>query len=122
VANVVVAVLTQQVDVGQPVMTGSSKGAIGLPLQSCRPTLPALITAFAVEMPLSSSADLCVLPSWLSLSELAQQQAVCPKVATVQKSSSLEVVYRCFEDSFICGDISRAVFWPCSSPLPLLDI
>ncbi len=45
-----------------------------------------------------------------------------PQVATVKKSSSLEVVNRCFEDSFICGDISRAVFWPCSSPLPLLDI
>jgi hypothetical protein len=81
-----------------------------LGLDQFQPACPCAVVA--VVSPVTSCSSPCILPSWPYLEYLASQHSVCPDVATICYSSSLDVIYRRFDSTFIYCNVSIAVFWP----------
>jgi hypothetical protein len=67
---------------------------------------------------LSVAALAALLPplACLDLPSLSAAQKVCPEVASMRSSPSLDIVYRLCGDSYIYGDISTPVFRPLLPP------
>jgi hypothetical protein len=92
------------------VAASTTRGTVGLSVQHCSSTLLALVITFAVGC--RTSSDPCILPSWMALPELDEQQALNLEVRAMQKFPSLEVVYHHLGETFIYSNISITIFQP----------